>query len=215
MRARIALHPQIHALAQAVFVLGMEGGAAADAFEHRAHARVVLDQQRAGGGAHEDFDAGNAGQHFQLAELPGVLAGGADIEGEIAMHAVMRALDLVGDRFGGGGGGIGVGHLEHGGDAAEHGAARARFEVFLVGQAGLAEMHVAVDHARQQMQAAAVDHLAGGSARKVADGGKAAAADAEIAGALAVLVDHGAAFEDQVVGFGHVPAVLDGLERRS
>ena len=39
----------------------------------------------------------HARQPLQFAEVLGVLAGGADIEGEIAMHAVMRALDLVGD----------------------------------------------------------------------------------------------------------------------
>ena len=33
MRPRVALHAQMLALAQAVFVLGMEGGAAADGFE--------------------------------------------------------------------------------------------------------------------------------------------------------------------------------------
>ena len=52
VRARIALDAQVHALAQAIFVLGMEGGAAADVLQHRAHAIVVLDQQRAGGGTH-------------------------------------------------------------------------------------------------------------------------------------------------------------------
>ena len=64
-------------------------------------------------------------------------------------------------------------------------------------------MNVAVDDAGQDMQALAVDDLAGGGARQVADGRNAAAAEAEIAQALAVVVDHGAALEDQVVGFGH------------
>ena len=64
-------------------------------------------------------------------------------------------------------------------------------------------MHVAVDHARQQMQAAAVDHLAGGGARQVADRRKPAGPNAEVAGGYAVLIDHGAALEDQVVGVSH------------
>ena len=127
------------------------------------------------------FTAADPRQHFQLAKVLGVFAGGADIEGEVAMHAVMAALDLVGDRRRVGGERIGIGHLEHRGDAAEHRAARADFEVFLVGEARLAEMHMAVDHARQQMQAAAVDHLAGGGARQVADRGKPAGPNAEIA----------------------------------
>ena len=78
-----------------------------------------------------------------------------------------------------------------------------------MGEARLAEMHMAVDHARQQMQAPAIDRLAGGSARKVADGGKLTSMDANIAGALTVVIDHGAAFEDQIVGFGHICVVLN------
>ena len=110
-----------------------------------------------------------ARQPLELAELVGVLARGADIEGEVAMHAVMRALDLVGERRGRGRGRVGVRHLEHRRDAAQHRAARAGFEVFLVGEAGLAEMHMAVDHARQHMQAAAVDGLSRRGARQIAD----------------------------------------------
>ena len=75
------------------------------------------------------------------------------------MHAVMAALHLVGEGRLRDGQRVGVRHLEHGGDAAHHGAARAGLEVFLVGQAGLAEMHLGVDHAGQDVQAPAVDHL--------------------------------------------------------
>ena len=71
---RIALDPQVHALAQPVLVLGMERGAAADRLEHVAHAVVVLDQQRAGRRAHEHLDAAGAGQPLELGELVGVLA---------------------------------------------------------------------------------------------------------------------------------------------
>ncbi len=155
------------------------------------------------------FTAGDAGQPLELAEIAGVLAGGADIESEVAMHAVMRALDLVGQRLGIGRRRIRVGHLEHRGDAAEHGAARAAFQVFLVGEAGLAEMHMAVDHARQEVQAAAVDHFAGRGAREVADGGKPAGTDTKVPRALAVVIDHGAALEDQVVSFSHSGSALD------
>ena len=64
-------------------------------------------------------------------------------------------------------------------------------------------MHLGVDHARQDMQAAAIDRLAGRGPRQVADGGDAPARDAEIAHALAVVIDDGAALEDQIVGLGH------------
>ena len=73
-----------------------------------------------------------------------------------------------------------------------------------MGQAGLAEMHMAVDHARQHMQAAAIDHL-GGRRANVADRGDPAARDGDIADALAVVVDDGAALEDQVVAAAIAP----------
>ena len=80
------------------------------------------------------------------------------------MRPVARA-DLVGERRLGGRRRVGVGHLEHGGDAAEHGRARSRLEVLLVDRPGLAEMHLAVDHAGQDVQPGAIDALAGGGAR--------------------------------------------------
>ena len=63
-------------------------------------------------------------------------------------------------------------------------------------------MHLAVDHPRQHVQPAAIDHLGGGRP-DVADGGDATAGDGNIAHALAVLVDDRAAFEDQVVFARH------------
>ena len=66
MRTRVALDAERLALVEAVFVLGMEGGAAADHLENTAQALVVLDQQRAGGGADEHLDAGAAFGALQL-----------------------------------------------------------------------------------------------------------------------------------------------------
>ena len=108
------------------------------------------------------------------------------------MHAVPAALHLIGKSLLADGQGIGVRHFEHGGDAAHHGAARAGFEVFLVGLARLAKMDLGVDHAGQDVQALAVDHLGGRSLAERADRGDAAVADGNIAHALAVLIDHGA-----------------------
>ena len=65
-----------------------------------------------------------------------------------------------------------------------------------------------VDHARQDVQAAAVDGLAGRRLRQVAERGDPAAGDADIARALAVLIDDGAALEDQVEGLGHSNVTL-------
>ena len=66
MRARVALDAERLALVEAIFVLGMKGGAAADHLENPSQAFVVLDQQRAGGGADEHFHAGATRRAFQL-----------------------------------------------------------------------------------------------------------------------------------------------------
>ena len=91
MRARVALDAERLALVEAVFVLGVERGAAADHLEDATQAFVVLDQQRAGGGADEHLDAGAARRALQLGEISHVLAGAADEECKIAMHAVTAA----------------------------------------------------------------------------------------------------------------------------
>ena len=194
MRARIALDAERLALVEAVFVLGMKRGAAPDHLENSPQAFVVLDQQRTGGGADEHLHAGAAGRAFQFRQILHVLAGAADEEREIAMHAVAAALHLVGEGLLGDGQRIGVRHFEHRRHPAHHGTARSGFKIFLVGQARLAEMHLRIDHAGQDMQALAVDRLGGGSLPKRADRGDPAIGDADVADALAVLIDHGAGF---------------------
>ncbi len=137
----------------------MEGGAAADHLEDAPQALIVLDQKCASGRADEDLHAGAALGPFKFRQIGNVVAGAADEEGEIAMHAVTGALHLVREGRFRDGQWISVRHLEHAGDAAHHGAARARLQILLLGQAGLAEMHLGVDHAGQDVQALAVDHL--------------------------------------------------------
>ena len=105
------------------------------------------------------------------------------------MHAAPRAPNLVGERRLAGRQRIGVGHLEDGGDAAEHGRARTRLEILLVDRTGLAKMHLAVDHAGQDMQSGAIDALAGAGRAQIADFSDAAVAHADIARADAVLID--------------------------
>ena len=114
-----------------------------------------------------------AGRRSSVGDLGRVLVRAADPEREVAMHAVAcprrpcrrgrlaRRLRL------------GVRHLEDRRDAAHDGGAGAAFEVFLVVEAGLAEMHLRVDHARQDVQAAAIDDPLRRGAREIADGGDA------------------------------------------
>jgi hypothetical protein len=112
-------------------------------------------------------------------------------------------LHLVGERFLAGGQRIGVRHLENGGDAAKDGRARPGFEVFLVFQARLAEMHLAVDDARQDVQAGAIDRLAGIGRAERSDRGDAAVAHADIALSLPVVIDDGAVLQDQIESLAH------------
>ena len=172
----------------------MKGGAAADHLKDPSQAFVVLDQQRAGGGADEHLDAGATRCAFKLRQILNVLARAADKERKIAMHAMVAGLDLGGERLLGDRKRIGVRHLEHRGDAAHHGAARAGLEIFLLRQPRLAEMNLRVHHAGQDMQALAVDRLGGGGLPEPADRGDPAIGNADVADALAVLIDHGAGF---------------------
>src|SRR5438093_319464 len=80
---------------------------------------------------------------------------------------------------------------------------RTRFQIFLVLQSRFTKMHLAVDDSRQDMQAAAVDRLAGRSLAEIADGGDAPVLHADIADPFAIMVDHCAACQDEVVDHGH------------
>ena len=68
-------------------------------------------------------------------------------------------------------------------------------------QPRLAEMDLAVDHPRQDMEPACVDGLACDAFGDVADGGDAAIPDADIGKPFARVIDEGAAFENEVEGF--------------
>ncbi len=85
--------------------------------------------------------------------------GAANPEGEIAVHAMHAEAHLFAKRLGRGRQRVRIGHFKDGRDAAEHRATRTCLKVFLVGEAGLAEMHLTVDDAGQHMQAAAIHAL--------------------------------------------------------
>ena len=107
---------------------------------------------------------------------------------------MMARLHLRGERLLGDGERIGVGHLEHRRHATHHGAARPAFQVFLVRKTGFAEMHLGIDDAGQDVQALAIDHLAGAGLPQRAQRRNPATLDPDVADALAVLIDHGAGF---------------------
>ena len=88
--------------------------------------------------------------------------------------------DLVGERLSAHRRGLGVRHLEHGGDAAEHGRPAAGFQIFLVLEPWLAEMHLGVDDAGQDVQAGGVEGPAGGLGSEAANRDDAAVLHADI-----------------------------------
>ena len=101
-------------------------------------------------------------------------------------------------------GGVGVGHVHEAGQAAGDGRRRFGGHVGLVFQAGLAEVHLVVDHARQQAAAGGIDDiLADARVEPAADLLDAAIDDAQVALELAALVDE-AGVDDERRGVGHV-----------
>src|SRR6202012_6031681 len=95
------------------------------------------------------FYATNSREPFELRQRADIGRGGADIKCIIAMHPAFGAGELV--LYGGaaGGGGRRVRDLEHAGDAAQNGGKAASLQSFLMLVPRLAEMHLAVDGARQ------------------------------------------------------------------
>ena len=115
----------------------------------RKYVFAFRDQQIAGRAAHEHFDAGAPGQQFQFRQFSVIGRRGANEKCVIAPGPAACAAQLVGQRLLVHGERLGVGHLEDRGDAAEDGAARTGFQVFLVFQPRLAEVYLGVDDSRQ------------------------------------------------------------------
>ncbi len=203
MRGGIARDAQIGAFFQPLFVLGVKGRAAARMRENFGYPRIVGHKQRAGRRAHEDLDPRRARQTLELGNVARILMGAADIKGEVAMHAILGARDLIGEIGRGRRERLGVRHLEHGRHAAQHRGARAGFEIFLMRRARLAEMHLRVDDAGQNMQPRAIDALGCRGAREIADFGDLAMPEPDVAQPLAVMIDQNAAGQNRVEALGH------------
>ena len=121
------------------------------------------------------------GQPLELGNVGDIVVRAADPEGEIAMHAAPGPRELVGERVCARGQRIGVGHFEHRGHAAKHGRARAGLQVLFMNETRLAKMHLGVDDAGKNMQAAAIDALAGRRLAQGADLGDSPVANANVA----------------------------------
>ncbi len=180
----------------------MEGGAARNQRENAGQSLLVIDQEVAGRGAHEYFHARRTWKPLEPRQLLDILPRGADEKGEVAKHSPAPARDLVGQSLRAHRCRLGVRHLEHGGGAAEHSRAAAGFQILFVLEPRLAEMHLRVDHAWQDMQAAGIEHPRRIARRQAADRGDASAAHANIGMAFASMIDEGRALDDEVECLG-------------
>src|SRR3712207_4315640 len=95
MARRIAGAPPANPLAQPELVFRVERGATPGVSQDLTHARVVGDEEVAGGRAHEYLDAGGARQALQLRDALRVLGRAAYPEGMIAVHAPACSGELV------------------------------------------------------------------------------------------------------------------------
>ncbi len=142
--------------------LGMERDALAGAgndfesLEHRAGRRA---RDLAEGVAHVELEADDAAVDQNRHMRDGVLAEEA-VEAEVHMRVPGCDVVLRRQHLGRAGRRDGVGHVEHRGDATEGRRRGAALEIFLVGIAGIAEMHMHVDGAGKDMQPARVELLA-------------------------------------------------------
>ena len=195
---RIARLEQRPALLQPVFVLGVIGDAPAPRAHHALQVLVVLHQQIAGRTAGEDLDAAHPAAKLQLRELRDVLLGAADIKPDVAPRFALdvfllpRQLLGIDDRR------RGVRHVEHRRQPAQHRGPRAGGDRLDRLVAGIAQMHVRVDQAGQNVQAPGVDRLLRGGVRRDAQCGDAAVAHADIGGLGAPGQNAGAVADQQI-----------------
>src|SRR5690606_19119983 len=128
-----------------------------------------------------------------------VVVAGAEVEAVVGPRAAGGARVLVLQRRAGQRGRAGVGHVHEAGQPARHRRGRLAGDVGFVLEPRLAEMHLVVDHARQQAPAGGIDHGLARARRQAADGVDAAVADAQVAVELAAFIDQ-ARVEDEGVG---------------
>jgi len=201
-------------LAQAEFILAVEGGAAASLRQNACHPLIILDEQFTGGRAHENLDAGAARQLLEGGEIGHIFPGATHVKSEIAIHAVAGAADLVGQGCGGHGKRLGIGHFENAGDAAHDRGAAAGFQVFLVFKAGLAEMHLAVDDAGENVQAPAIQGFGGGERTDIAYPHDTAFGNGQTGGRHPIMIDQGSPRHNEISPAFHPDSLIVAQSNR-
>src|SRR5215469_15070564 len=180
MRRRFALLSQMMALAQPRFIFGMYGHAPLARHEGRQNVLVAIKEKRARRGAEKGLHASDAGRAFKRTKRADVLRRSTHIERVIAMHAPLRPRELFLQRKARRRRRICVGHLENRRDPAEYGGTAAAFEILLVFVARLAEVHLGINDARENMQSARLETPGRRRAGKLSDRSDPSVTDSDI-----------------------------------
>ena len=170
---------------------------------------LVVHQHVAGARAHEHLDAARAVTVDRLHRVE-VVVGGAEVEPPVRHRARGGAGVLVRQRLGRHRQGPAVGHLQEAGDAPRDGRPRLGGDGALVLEARLAEVHLVVDHPREQPAARGVDDGSVGGPR--VDAGDAASGYRQVALDDPAFVDD--AGVDDAVAHGSRPARRAGSPAR-
>ena len=118
----------------------------------------IVHQHVAGGGAHEYLDS----TRMRARDSPNlfqVVVGRPEVEGVVAEATALGPSELVLKRPPIGGGRRSIGHFHHAGHAAAYRRPRLRGQRALVGEAGLAKVHLVVDQAGQEIAAIQIDDI--------------------------------------------------------
>ena len=182
-------------------VLGMDGHPLAPGPQHPAHRLVVAHEERPGRAAHEELDAGHAGEPLEFGQTVHVLRRRAHEEAVVDPGAARRPRELVAQRRLVGRRGVGVRHLQEGGDAPEQGGAAPALQILLVGEARLAEVDLGVNRPGQDREPARL-HRPRGLALHDPDRGDPAVPHREVALERPLAGREAGVAEEEVVAHG-------------
>ena len=162
---------------------------------------LVVHQHVAGGGPHEDLDAAGL-LGIELLDLFQVVVGGTQVEAVVGGGGVGGDLVFGFEGVDGGGLGIDVGHFHEAGGATGHGGPGFTGDGSLVGQAGLPEVDLIIDHPGDEMTARCIDHHSIGGTDVRGDAGDPLTLDQDVGGIDAAFVDQGGILDKQFVHGG-------------
>jgi len=204
MRTRIALEGEMFTRPEPVFVFRVNCNAPPSRAQHRGDVLFVVEQQVTRRRTQKRLHASDAGHPLQLRKRTDVGRSGPDVERIVTMHSAAGASELVLHGCARRRRRQSVGHFEDAGHSAEHRRAAAAFKIFLVLIPRFAEMTLAVDDSRQNMQPRRVEDLCSLRVRKRSDGHDLSGSDTNIPGSYPVWRGHGAAPDYQIEGLRHV-----------